>query len=181
MNWAEDRIGPERSRNSYPWKKFVDRGTVLAFGTDYPVEPTTPFREIYCAATRKNEAGTRAYFPEQTLPINQTLYSDTQASAYAEFAETRKGQFKPGYYADLVGRDRDLTKTAAMPLGFEESDGLQDLTESLLASRLSQPGVFIVFHGKIHRVHEARKDRERGTVRCDSDADAMRGQIMMTF
>lgn len=54
--------------------------------------------------------------------------------------------------------------TGAMtPLGFEESDGLQNLTESLLASRLLRSGVFIVFHGKIHRAHMARKDRERGT------------------
>ncbi len=34
MNWAEDRIGPGRAKNSYPWKRFVDQGTVLAFGTD---------------------------------------------------------------------------------------------------------------------------------------------------
>ncbi|MGB6742434.1 MAG: asparaginase domain-containing protein, partial [Terracidiphilus sp.] len=35
--------------------------------------------------------------------------------------------------------------TGAMtPLGFEGSDGLQNLTESLLAARLLQPGVFVV-------------------------------------
>jgi L-asparaginase len=54
--------------------------------------------------------------------------------------------------------------TGAMtPLGFERSDGLQNLTESLLATRLLRSGVFIVFHGKIHRVDRARKDRERST------------------
>ena len=54
--------------------------------------------------------------------------------------------------------------TGAMtPLGFEGSDGLQNLTESLLAARLLQPGVFIVFHGQVHRVDRARKDRERAT------------------
>jgi L-asparaginase len=54
--------------------------------------------------------------------------------------------------------------TGAMtPLGFEGSDGLQNLTESLLVARLLRSGVFIVFHGKIHRAHKARKDRERGT------------------
>jgi L-asparaginase len=54
--------------------------------------------------------------------------------------------------------------TGAMtPLGFEGSDGLQNLTESLLAARLLRSGVFIVFHGKIHRVDKACKDRERGT------------------
>ena len=54
--------------------------------------------------------------------------------------------------------------TGAMtPLGFEGSDGLQNLTESLLATRLLQPGVFVVFHGMIHQVHKVRKDRERAT------------------
>lgn len=55
--------------------------------------------------------------------------------------------------------------TGAMsPLGFEGSDGLQNLTESLLAARFQRPGVFIVFHGQIHHVHRVRKDRERGTL-----------------
>lgn len=54
--------------------------------------------------------------------------------------------------------------TGAMtPLGFEGSDGLQNLTESLLAARLLSPGVFIVFHGQIHYVHKTRKDKERAT------------------
>jgi len=54
--------------------------------------------------------------------------------------------------------------TGAMtPLGFERSDGLQNLTESLLAARLLRPGVFIVFHGRVHRAHRVRKDRELAT------------------
>lgn len=54
--------------------------------------------------------------------------------------------------------------TGAMtPLGFEGSDGLQNLTESLLAARILRPGVFIVFHGRVLRVHKTRKDRKQGT------------------
>ncbi len=57
-----------------------------------------------------------------------------------------------------------IVLTGAMkPLGFERSDGLQNLTESLLASQLLGPGVFIVFHGQVFPVSETRKDRERGT------------------
>lgn len=113
MNWAGDRLGPERAKYSYPWKAFFDQGTVLAFGTDYPVEPITPFRGLYSAVTRKNENGTRAYYPEQALTIYQALYAYTQGSAYAEFAETQKGKLIPGYYADLVVLDRDITKIPA--------------------------------------------------------------------
>jgi L-asparaginase len=51
--------------------------------------------------------------------------------------------------------------TGAMtPLGFERSDGLQNLTESLLAARVLQPGVWIVMHGQVFDVDRARKDRE---------------------
>jgi L-asparaginase len=54
--------------------------------------------------------------------------------------------------------------TGAMsPLGFEKSDGLQNLTESLFAARLLSPGVFVVIHGQVFPVAHVRKDRERGT------------------
>jgi hypothetical protein len=55
MNWAEERLGPQRAAYSYAWKAFLDAGVPLAFGTDYPVEPITPFRGLYAAVTRMNE------------------------------------------------------------------------------------------------------------------------------
>lgn len=52
--------------------------------------------------------------------------------------------------------------TGAMtPLGFERSDGLQNLTESLFAARTLLPGVWIVMHGQVFDVDHARKDREQ--------------------
>jgi L-asparaginase len=52
--------------------------------------------------------------------------------------------------------------TGAMtPLGFERSDGLQNLTESLFAARVLTPGVWIVMHGQVFDVDHVRKDRER--------------------
>lgn len=54
--------------------------------------------------------------------------------------------------------------TGAMtPLGFEGSDGLQNLTESLFAARLLQPGVFVVMHGQVFPADKVRKDREQAT------------------
>jgi len=108
MNWAEDRLGPQRAAYSYAWKAFLDAGVVVAFGTDYPVEPVTPFRGLYAAVTRANEAGTKTYFPENKLTRAQALYAYTQGSAYAEFAETRKGKLAPGFEADYIVLDRNL-------------------------------------------------------------------------
>ncbi len=54
--------------------------------------------------------------------------------------------------------------TGAMtPLGFEGSDGLQNLTESLMAARLLSPGVFIVFHGRVFPADRVRKDKDLAT------------------
>ncbi len=113
MNWAEDRLGPQRAAYSYAWKAFLDAGVPLAFGTDYPVEPVTPFRGLYAAVTRMNEAGTKEYFPANKLTRGQALYAYTQGSAYAEFAEKRKGKLVRGFDADFILVDRDLYKVAA--------------------------------------------------------------------
>jgi predicted amidohydrolase YtcJ len=108
MNWAEDRLGPRRAAYSYAWKAFLDAGVPLAFGTDYPVEPITPFRGLYAAVTRMNEAGTKTYFPQNKITRGQALYAYTQGSAYAEFAEKHKGKLLPGYDADFILVDRNL-------------------------------------------------------------------------
>ena len=49
------------------------------------------------------------------------------------------------------------------PLGFEGSDALQNLTESLLAARLLTAGVFVVMHGQVFPVSQVRKDKDKAT------------------
>lgn len=112
MNWALDRLGAERARHSYPWKDLQDAGVTLAFGTDYPVEPLTPFRGVYAAVTRRNETGTKEYFPVQKLGIQQAIAAYTSGSAFAEFAEKDKGKLQAGMLADFVVLDRDITRVA---------------------------------------------------------------------
>lgn len=52
--------------------------------------------------------------------------------------------------------------TGAMtPLGFESSDGLQNLTESFLAARIAAPGIYLVMHNHVFPVDRVKKDRER--------------------
>jgi len=113
MNWAESRLGPKRAEHSYAWAEFLRRGVVVAFGTDYPVEPVTPFRGIYAALTRESEDGKKTYYPDQKLNIEQAIAAYTTGSAFAEFAEKQKGKLEPGMLADFVVLDQDIT--AAMP------------------------------------------------------------------
>jgi len=56
-----------------------------------------------------------------------------------------------------------IVMTGAMaPLGFEGSDALQNLTESLLAARLLSPGIYIVSHNQVFPISNVRKDRSLG-------------------
>ncbi len=112
MRWARDRLGPKRAATSYAWAAFLNKGVTLAFGTDYPVEPVTPFRGLYAAVTRKSENGKVEYFPEQRLTMDQAIAAYTTGAAFAEFEEKEKGKLVPGMLADFVVLDRDVTAVA---------------------------------------------------------------------
>ena len=109
MNWAESYLGPKRAEHSYAWADFLRRGVVLAFGTDYPVEPVTPFRGLYAALTRMSEDGKKSYYPAEKLNIEQAIAAYTTGAAFAEFAEKQKGKLEPGMLADFVVLDQDIT------------------------------------------------------------------------
>jgi predicted amidohydrolase YtcJ len=109
MRWAQDRLGAKRAATAYGWAAFLKAGVPLAFGTDYPVEPITPFRGIYSAITRKSEDGRQEYFPEQKLSMDQAIAAYTTGSAFAEFEEKEKGKLAPGMLADFVVLDQDVT------------------------------------------------------------------------
>ena len=116
MKWATDRLGPERAKYAYAWKSFLDHNVVLAFGTDYPVELINPFRGLYSAITRQNEAGTMTFQPQEKISLNEAIYAYTQASAFGEFREHQKGRLEPGFLADLIVLDRDITTATPQQL-----------------------------------------------------------------
>jgi hypothetical protein len=109
--FAEKRIGTERSRGAYAWRRLLDAGAMLAFGTDYSVEPLAPLEGIYAAVTRKDRRGEEGdgWFPDQKLTMEEAIYYYTYGSAYAQFMEDRKGLLKEGYLADMVLYQDDFT------------------------------------------------------------------------
>jgi predicted amidohydrolase YtcJ len=113
MRWAQDRLGPKRASTAYAWAALLNKGVTLAFGTDYPVEPVTPFRGLYAAVTRKSEDGKQEYYPEQKLTMDQAIAAYTTGSAFAEFEEKEKGKLTAGMLADFVVLDRDVTAVSA--------------------------------------------------------------------
>ena len=112
MRWAEDRIGPERIKGAYAWNTMLRNGVRLAFGTDYPVEPISPFRGLYACITRERpEGGPRhGWEPQEKISLEDCLRAYTSGSAYAQFEEGKKGELKVGEYADFIVLSDDLTK-----------------------------------------------------------------------
>jgi predicted amidohydrolase YtcJ len=106
----EKRIGTERSRGAYAWRSLIKAGAILAFGTDYQVEPLNPMEGLYAAVTRKDRLGEEGdgWFPGQKLTMEEAIKYYTLGSAYAQFMDDRKGIIKPGFLADIVIVDRDL-------------------------------------------------------------------------
>ncbi len=116
MAWAEQRLGPDRVKYAYAWRSFLDHGVTLAFGTDYPVESINPFRGLYAAVTRQNEAGTQTFQPQEKITIKEALYAYTQAPAFAEFREHTLGRLDLGFFADMVVLDREPASSSPMDL-----------------------------------------------------------------
>ena len=112
MRWAEDRIGPERIKGAYAWNTMLRDGVRLAFGTDYPVEPVSPFRGLYACVTRERpEGGPRnGWEPQEKISLEDCIRAYTTGSAYAQFEEGKKGELKVGEYADFIVLSDDLSK-----------------------------------------------------------------------
>jgi predicted amidohydrolase YtcJ len=110
--WAEKRIGPERIKTTYAFRSLLDRGAVLAFGSDWTVAPIEPLLGIYAAVTRRTLDGKNpdGWVPQEKISVEEALRAYTMGNAYGVFAEDRRGKLAPGYLADLVLIDRDLTR-----------------------------------------------------------------------
>ncbi len=106
----EKRVGIERCKEAYAWRSLVNAGSLLAFGTDYSVEPLNPMEGLYAAVTRKDRHGEEGegWFPEQKLTMEEAIKFYTYGSAYAQFMDHRKGMIRKGYLADIVIVDKDL-------------------------------------------------------------------------
>lgn len=109
-NFYEKRIGFERCKGAYSWRSLVNEGSVIAFGTDFPVEPLNPMEGLYAAVSRKNRLGEEGegWFPGEKLTMEEAIKSYTLGSAYAQFMEDRKGMIRKGYLADIVITDKNL-------------------------------------------------------------------------
>ena len=114
MRWAEQRVGPERAKGAYAWATMRKYGVRLAFGTDYDVEPMSPFRGLYACVSRELPDGgpQGGWEPQEKISLADCIRAYTSGSAYGEFMDGKKGELKPGEFADFIVLSDDLTKAA---------------------------------------------------------------------
>lgn len=110
MYWAEDRLGEERIKNAYAYKKMLDQTGKIALGTDFPIEKVNPILTFYAAVSRQDvENHPEDGFQKQNaLSREEALRGMTIWAAYANFEEDEKGSLEPGKFADLTILDRDI-------------------------------------------------------------------------
>ncbi len=110
MYWAEDRIGAERMKGAYAYKKLLDTFGWVPLGTDFPVEEINPMYTFYAAVVRKDKSGypEEGFQMENALSREETLKGMTIWAAKASFEEEVKGSIEPGKFADFVILEKDL-------------------------------------------------------------------------
>ena len=109
MRWMEERIGRDRSRGAYAFRRIWDSGAVLSFGSDSPGTNASryylnPMLGLYAAVTRKTLSGQPegGWFPQEKITIEEAIQAYTLNTAYAAFEEDIKGSLTVGKLADLV-------------------------------------------------------------------------------
>lgn len=115
MNMAEDRVGSERIKGAYAWQTFLDQGTVIAGGSDFPVEEVNPFYGLYSAVTRQDHEGMPpgGWYSEHKMSRIEALRAFTLDAAYAGHQEDVLGTLEPGKWADFILIDRDFFEVQA--------------------------------------------------------------------
>ena len=108
--FAPARLGMDRLRGAYAWATLLDLGTVIAGGSDAPVEVGSPTIEFYAAVARKDLKGFSAegWHPEEAVSRTRALALFTTGPAFASFREADLGTIEPGKLADFTVFDRDL-------------------------------------------------------------------------
>jgi predicted amidohydrolase YtcJ len=110
LEMAERYWGKERNRYAYAWRTQLERGSILAFGSDAPVEFPNPFWGLHAAITRRRADGSpspQGWNPQERISLAEALRAYTVGAATAGGLEQRLGKLSPSFYADLIVLEQD--------------------------------------------------------------------------
>lgn len=99
--WAQ-RVRESELERAFPNRALLEAGSVVAFGTDWPIVSLSPLRGISKAVTRCSLVGGAAFVPQQAITVSEALYAYTEAGAFACHREVEEGSIEIGKLADLV-------------------------------------------------------------------------------
>lgn len=99
--------GTARAAWTTPVRAYLDRGFVVAGGTDSPVVPYPPLWVMYHFITRDTISG-GVLGPDQKITRREALQLLTINNAYLTFDERIKGSIEAGKAADLVVLPEDI-------------------------------------------------------------------------
>ena len=109
MPWADARLGADRIPGAYAWRSLLRTGTLIAGGSDFPVELPNPFHGIHAAVTRRPRTGPDpGWQPEERMTRAEAVRAFTAWNAYAAHREAELGTLEPGKQADLVVCSADV-------------------------------------------------------------------------
>lgn len=104
--YAEQAIGSARLRGSYAFRKLIDAGVLLCFGSDWPVVTLNPLAGMDAAVNAKTIAG-NTWLPSHSLTLDEALYAYTAAPAHVAGKGDRLGTIAKGMLADMVVLEQD--------------------------------------------------------------------------
>jgi predicted amidohydrolase YtcJ len=110
--FAPARLGMARLGGAYAWETLLKSGTIIAAGSDAPVERGEPMIEFYAAVARKDQKGfsSEGWHPEQAVTREQALKMLTLWPARAAFEEELTGSIAAGKLADFTVLSADIMK-----------------------------------------------------------------------
>jgi predicted amidohydrolase YtcJ len=112
LHFAPSRVGIRRLEGAYAWQSFIKQGSMIAGGSDAPVERGEPMIEFYAAVARRDQKGFtgEGWHPEQKVTREQAIKMFTLWAAYAAFEEKPRGSIEVGKLADLTVLSADIMK-----------------------------------------------------------------------
>jgi predicted amidohydrolase YtcJ len=112
MDYLKPYIGAARWRRLYAAGSLWENAARVCGGSDWPVDPLLPFRQIEMAVNRTADEVYGGYRKplnaEQGIALQESIAMHTRNSAYQLHRERQSGVLRPGKWADLVVLDRNL-------------------------------------------------------------------------
>lgn len=109
---APKRVGEKRLAGAYAWQQFLQQGSRIVAGSDFPVELANPMFGLHAAVTRqdRNNQPAHGWRNHDSMSVQQAFKAFTLDAAYGAHQEHILGGLQAGKWADFILLDNDIFK-----------------------------------------------------------------------